>query len=472
MSKKITYLSIMFSLIIFWAGGRQARAEIKFSNVNVYGIKNGTAKISWDTFSEPTKAFVSYGTSADNLGKKIDYGVYDYNHETTLTGLEKDVTYYYKIIAVTKADEAKELFLQTFSTKDMPDTIAPEFITTRIIQVTKDAAAIFYETDEETRAEIKFGADFNNLNRDAGAGDFKKRHEVLIHDLDTDQKYYFKIIAEDRGQNKTSQIIETRTDRYLDSKTELIIDNIKPVDFDPSMVFAKEVKISWRTNLIARCRVRYGNGSEQYDKELEANDEERLLEHIITITGLEPAATYYYKLDCYDSFYDKSKESKEYTFTTLNPSLTVPKPKLPPAPYQDTDGDTLSDNYEKEIGTSPIKKDTDGDGFNDDVEIKYGYDPTVAGDTKLQKVLYLKPQLTAGKELEKGKELRALIRAEMGTVKVSEKNWKTLTNAYVYGGYPVAAIAKAIKFGGRTVHPTIPFGSWKNTAQYKDYINK
>lgn len=468
--KKRAFFCVLILAFLFLAG--TVRAEIKFSNVNVYAIRNGTAKISWDTFGEPTKAFVYYGTSADKLDKTIEYGVYDFSHESTIYGLEKDITYYYKIVAMNQAGEAKELFLQTFSTKDMPDTITPEFISTNVLQTTKDAVAIFWETNEETRAEIKFSPDPDNLNRGAGDGDFKKRHEVIIQDLDSDQKYYFKIIAEDRGGNKTSIIINARTGIYLNNKTELTLDNIKPMDFDPAMIFAREVTLSWKTNMIARCKIRYGAKTNEYNKELEANNKARLLDHAITITGLEPTTTYYYKLECYDSFYGKRKETKEYTFTTLNPSLVIPKPQVPPEPYKDTDGDTLSDTYEKEIGTNPNKKDTDGDSYNDDVEIKYGYDPLIPGRTRLRIDYYMKPILIASKEAAKDKELKALIKIRLGNVKISIKNWRTLLNAYVYGNYPAEAIIRAIQLGGRTVHPTIGWESWQKTSQYKEYMNK
>ena len=41
----------------------------------------------------------------------------------------------------------------------------------------------------------------------------------------------------------------------------------------------------------------------------------------------------------------------------------------------DSDGDGLSDDYEKMIGTDPLNPDTDGDGLGDGVEVKMGLDP-------------------------------------------------------------------------------------------------
>ena len=43
----------------------------------------------------------------------------------------------------------------------------------------------------------------------------------------------------------------------------------------------------------------------------------------------------------------------------------------------DSDGDGLSDDEEKAIGTDPLKYDTDGDGLGDGLEVKLGLNPLV-----------------------------------------------------------------------------------------------
>ncbi|TSC56772.1 MAG: hypothetical protein G01um101418_173 [Parcubacteria group bacterium Gr01-1014_18] len=51
-------------------------------------------------------------------------------------------------------------------------------------------------------------------------------------------------------------------------------------------------------------------------------------------------------------------------------------------------------------------------------------------------------------------------------LKISDKNWSSLVNAYVYGQYPIPAIARSIQLGGYTVHPQIAFGEWKKSGDY------
>ncbi|MCK5511104.1 hypothetical protein KAI65_06235 [Candidatus Parcubacteria bacterium] len=89
---------------------------------------------------------------------------------------------------------------------------------------------------------------------------------------------------------------------------------------------------------------------------------------------------------------------------------------------------------------------------------------------------YNKPRLAS---LEKEQELALELRQELEnnyTKKqlkgIDAHNWHTITNSYIYGEYPVEAIVKAIKFGGKTVHPDIYYPLWKTTKDYFDYIDK
>ena len=76
-------------------------------------------------------------------------------------------------------------------------------------------------------------------------------------------------------------------------------------------------------------------------------------------------------------------------------------------------------------------------------------------------------------EKEKAEELKKNLQEIFkGPIAVSSKNWSTLVNSYVYGKYPISAISQSIKFGGYTVHPTIPFVNWKNSDDYKNNINR
>lgn len=87
---------------------------------------------------------------------------------------------------------------------------------------------------------------------------------------------------------------------------------------------------------------------------------------------------------------------------------------------------------------------------------------------------YDKPRVSLTTEQEKARELRQLLEQNynLSQLRITAHNWNTIVNAYVYGEYPVAAIARAVVFGGKTVHPEIGFGAWQYTDDYQNYINR
>ncbi len=87
---------------------------------------------------------------------------------------------------------------------------------------------------------------------------------------------------------------------------------------------------------------------------------------------------------------------------------------------------------------------------------------------------YDQPRIFIADEQEQARELKAELEAnyDMSNLRINATNWNTIVNSYVYGQYPVAAIARAIVFGGKTVHPEFPWASWKATQDYLDYIDK
>lgn len=51
--------------------------------------------------------------------------------------------------------------------------------------------------------------------------------------------------------------------------------------------------------------------------------------------------------------------------------------------------------------------------------------------------------------------------------------WRdTYTRAYLFGGYSIEEITQAVRFGGKTVHPTIPASAWRRSSDYKAYIER
>jgi len=290
------------------------RAEISFSNIEISNLKNGQANITWRT-NEETRGDIYYGLDENNLDRYMGYSLFKKYHESVLTGLEKDETYYYKIIATNQSGETSETFLNHFSTDNMEDTIKPYFENSEILQRTNNAVALRWSTNEETKAEIKYGRDSDNLNHSAWYGSYHKEHDFFIYNLEIGAQYYFQIIAEDEAGNKKTKVLNFSTYNSTDDYSKLEIFNIRPTTANSYLVTERTATINWETNLIAKGVVYYGESSENYNKSIDISSS-RELNHQITITNLIPNKRYYYKIRAYDSLYGRSMETEEKTFKT------------------------------------------------------------------------------------------------------------------------------------------------------------
>ena len=296
----------------------QGMAFSEFKNIEVYNIENGTAKIKWFTPNWQTKGIIHFGENPNDLDRYTGYSLYNYYHETSLSGLKKNKTYYFKIVAIDKLENQEESFLQSFSTKNMEkeELIKPRFEEQKILQVINNAVAVSWITNEEARAVIYYGDEENNLKKTAKIKSFQKEHELLIHKLKPGTKYYLKIIAEDKSGNKTtSRRLTFNTNAYEGGSPDLSVSNIKPLSHDDELIFSRRATIDFRTNLIAKSLIQYGVASGKY-KYKETVSKSRKLNHQITLTGLEPDTVYYYKITAYDSFNRKKKITSERTFIT------------------------------------------------------------------------------------------------------------------------------------------------------------
>lgn len=65
-------------------------------------------------------------------------------------------------------------------------------------------------------------------------------------------------------------------------------------------------------------------------------------------------------------------------------------------------------------------------------------------------------------------QLKVQIDREFPALQIHEDDWNTIVNSYVYGGYSLHDINKAITLGGVVVHPSIPFSSWQYSIDYQE----
>ena len=102
-------------------------------------------------------------------------------------------------------------------------------------------------------------------------------------------------------------------------------------------------------------------------------------------------------------------------------------------------------------------------------------DEIKADEIKEKIFAYNKPRLKSlAQEQNRAKNLKQELEKyySKGKIPVHKKHWHTIVNSYIYGNYPIQAIIQAIKYGGKTVHPNIPFSAWQRAEDYLLFIFK
>ncbi|HNV97063.1 MAG TPA: hypothetical protein PKL13_01970 [bacterium] len=311
--KKIIFLGFLLFFVLY-PNYKILADEIIISEINISNFINGMATLRWNT-NINTKGEIYYGRSQEELSNFIGYSLYDINHESSLSGLEEDETYYFKIIAIDVFGNRSESFIQTFDADDMVNTIPPKITSSDVIQTTWDSVMLKWTTDKETKAEIHYGKDSeDNLTKKITYGSYSIDHVKIISGLTPNTRYFIKIMVKDKNSNTSNIMLGFNTVLIPPKENkELKITNIEPIN-DSSLISGRYARIKFKTNWASKAQVYYGIKSSSLKQSLK--DEGLSLNHEFIIDGLEPDTQYYFKVKAYDTFYNKSKTSDVLSFRT------------------------------------------------------------------------------------------------------------------------------------------------------------
>lgn len=301
----------------------KASAAVKFSNINVSEIENGSAIVKWKTDIE-TKGMIYYGENANLLDKKMGYSLYDYDHELLITGLKKNKTYLFKIVAINELEipQETESFSQTFSTKGMKkeESNPPIVLEKKIIDVVSNAIALGWTTNEKTTATVYFREESEKSYRAIGYAKLDYYHEKVISGLKSGKVYYIKITAADAFGNKSTEYLYTNT--RTGKTSELKIFDIEPLSGDEKLVFPTSITIKWKTGRITKSFISYGKNLNKLSAKVDDLSPVRKTAHEIRLTELDPDSLYYYSITATDAFSNKS------TTKTMSFRTQLPRKKL------------------------------------------------------------------------------------------------------------------------------------------------
>jgi len=448
--KKINKISLIIALLLGLIAPLFVGADVVISNIKVYNPHNNMITVSWDT-NQASKGYVYYGLTADNLDKVMGYGAFDYSHESVLTGLVKNKTYYYKIVAEDSTGHLFGTFVQTFSTKNMSDNRQPSITDYKILQSTGNAVAISWVSDEETKGKIVYNEIDSTRKSTVNYNSYHTSHVSYIYRLKSSTRYVAEINAIDRDGNKQTKYIIFNTSSGTQNGSNLAITNIKPLQLDLTRISDTTAFLSWSSNYIAQSTIYYGTKATSLKQKIVVSSMPKY-EHEVLLTKLLPNTTYYYKIVVEKGIYNKKVEVADHSFMTL-PKQSVIGP-------QQVAGEKIYDNT----------LDSDYDGYPDQEELGHKYNPYGYGRTMAEVLIRLNNPNSL--EAKQSAYLKNWLKNNLGAYSIAPRNWAILVNAYTYSGYSEQAIKQAIRFSGKTVHPSIPFAQWRNSADYQNYINR
>jgi len=466
MKNWLKILLIASLLINSFTYGFSAQAQISAFNIEISDIKDGQAILKWYS-NQAVRSEVYFGEEVTNLNQKVVYNTYKTNHEARLYGLEDDKDYFYQINLYNSGGEKLSLYPRLFNTDDMEDTKAPYFIDLYTIQVAGNAVALGWEASEKVYATIEYYKDGHGDDRKSKkASGYKQENYAFIYGLDNRSEYYFRVTLEDKAGNKKTDAVATNISGTFDKNNALEIKNIEPTSSDSTLVGYNQTTIKFESSLAAKSYIKYGTQANRLSKTVYINKDTIDTKHEITLNDLEPNTTYYYNIYINGSFYNKKATVEGLSFKTKGGVLGVKEDAV----NDDKDHDQLSNSLEMALGTDPSDPDTDNDGYRDGTEVINGYNPLGAGkwNSPIQ-FFYGQPRLDLDYEKTKALELKKIVDQKLKYIYINPSKWNMLVNAYTYGNYPAEAIIMYIKLDGKTVHPEIPWDSWKNSSEYKKY---
>ena len=219
------------------------------------------------------------------------------------------------------------------------DVTPPEIQSVLVSDITQTSAVITWETDEPATSQVMICEPDGFCTWTELDETLVVNHSVTLGDLKPDTAYHFAVVSIDDNENEATSEGDLTTLGQVDTTPPLIS------EVDVSDRSESTATINWVTDEPATSRVEYGT-TDAYGLTT-PSDEELTTSHNITLTGLEPDITYYFRVKSEDASGNEAISETARTFATLSTSPVGHKVgnRAPDFTLQTIDGEsvTLSD---------------------------------------------------------------------------------------------------------------------------------
>jgi phosphodiesterase/alkaline phosphatase D-like protein len=302
--------------------------DVRITSGPTVNASDHSADIRWET-NNKAATFIRYGKDASNMDKESRHSGGARDHQVTLAELEPGTTYHFVILT----DDGKERTRGQFTTKgtSSASTSTPSTSTqagagdddVRVVEgpflkeLGQNTAVLFWRTNNVAASDVKYGTDPNNLDKRAYEPGGAREHELRLSDLEQGRTYYFQILTrkgevrtagqfttEGTGTVTTAQTGQTAEQQ---AQNETIWQRVRRIGEQQQqgamnitqgpvveMVSDNSAIINWTTSGRANSVVRYGENPNALSQTAQGGWGDQ---HRVTITGLKPSTTYYFRAE-------------------------------------------------------------------------------------------------------------------------------------------------------------------------------
>jgi phosphodiesterase/alkaline phosphatase D-like protein len=267
-----------------------------------------TETVNWTT-DEPATSEVDYSTDT-TYTSVVSSPLFATAHSLTLSNLTSGTMYNFKVNGVDAAGNPATTGNNTFTSKAQNP---PQFTAGPSATPTYNSAAITWTTSVASDTQVKYGPSAPNYaNPTTLVSTPVTAHTVNLTGLTPSTTYHYQALSRD----PLTQLLATSSD--LAFKTPAAPDTAPPVLTNVNAaVTTVTASITWTSSELADSQVEYGlttsyGTSTTLDETLATN-------HIVSLTGLTPNTTYYFKV--------KSKDAAKNLATALGSFKTLPLPR-------------------------------------------------------------------------------------------------------------------------------------------------
>lgn len=323
------------------------------SNVSASLVQNTSATITWNTDSASASS-VYYSTNSDLSESSSVTGSsgLETEHSVTISGLSSGTKYYYYVVSGVAIDNNAGEYYSFITTSD---STAPVITGVDASVVTDVQAAIVWVTNEASTSKVNFGTVSGDLaSSTSKLTNLDINHYIVLSELENSTKYYYTVTSGDGSGNyatSTESDFTTQDELYEGSEVDILVQEAQAqvqcvsgggggVSIDATAPVISEIKvdtsnhetvsITWKTNENAISIVNYGiDNVDDHSAINQASIQSQTTSHAVLLTGVQPDATYNYKVISIDR-YGNIATSAAGTFSTASFIVTEPDEDISP----------------------------------------------------------------------------------------------------------------------------------------------